>query len=142
VVGVIFVAAGLGLMAMMTVSPEGLEVPYWVGMAAASTFALAGASVIVQDLGHDLAGRLLALGAVLGLATPGLWILLDPAEKQCTASVGFFGGGATSGAGDLVCRAVFGFGGALALAIAVFGIVTFARHVRRRKPPHGGRDAD
>jgi hypothetical protein len=133
VFGSVFVAAGLGIMMMMTLSPEGLNAPYWVGMVAASTFALAGASVMAQGFGWNVAGRLLAVLTVLCLATPGLWILLDPAEKHCTASIGFIGGGIASGAGDLVCRAAFGFGGAITLAIGAVALVAFVRYVRRRR---------
>lgn len=135
--GGLFVAAGLGMMVMMTVSPEGLQVPYWVAMVAAAAFAFAGASVMVQGLGSALLGRLLALMTVLCLATPGLWIMLDPADKQCTASIGFFGTSTTSGAGDLMCRAVFGFGGAVTLLIGVVALVAFVRHLRRRSREGG-----
>ena len=133
VLGGLFTLAGIGIVVAMTLAPEGLEVPYWVGVAAASAFSFAGLSVIAQALGFDRIGRWLALGVIAGLATPGLWILLDPAEKHCTASVGAMGGGSSFGAGDFVCRAVFGFGGALTLLVGVVALLALLRRSRRQK---------
>lgn len=132
--GGLFVAVGLGIMAMITFSPEGLNVPYWLGMVAAATFAFAGASVMAQGLGWGGFGRLLGLLTVLCLAAPGLWIMLDPGDKQCSGSVGI--GGFSIGSndvGDFMCRAVFGFGGALTLVFAVFSAFALIRYLRQRK---------
>ena len=132
-VGGLFVAVGLGVMAMMTFSPEGLQVPYWVAMTAAATFALAGASVMVQAMGWIGFSRLLGVGTVLCLATPGLWIMLDPGDKQCSGSVGIGGFSIGSDVGDFMCRAVFGFGGALTLVFAAFSAFALIRYLRQRK---------
>jgi hypothetical protein len=127
-IGLLFMAVGLGTIVMMTVSPEGLNAPYWVAVAAASTFVLAGASVVANAWGLGWLFYWIAPILLVGLATPGLWILVAPGEQHCTASVNFV----ASAAGDLTCRAVFGLGGALVLAIALFAV---ARLVRGRGRP-------
>lgn len=137
VFGGLFVATGIGIMLMITLSPEGLNVPYWVGMVAAATFAFAGASVMVQGLGWDGVGRLFGVLTVLCLATPGLWILLDPGDKQCNGSIDIGGFSLGSGVGDFMCRAVFGLGGIVTLAVGVLALVMFIRYLRRRRSDAG-----
>lgn len=130
-IGLLFMAVGTGTIVMMTVSPEGLNAPYWVAVAAASTFVLAGASVVANAWGLGWLSYWIAPVLLLGLAMPGLWILVAPGELHCTASASFM----ASTAGDLTCRAVFGFGAMLVLAVAVFAV---ARLVRGRGRPKSG----
>jgi hypothetical protein len=118
--GAVFVVIGLGIMAGMVAWPEGLNVPMWVGLAAAATFSVAGASVIAQSLGYARVGRWIAVAVVFLLAVPGLWIMLGSDEMSCTRSVSFLW--SSSGeAGDLECRVVFGVGaiGTIAAGLAV-----------------------
>lgn len=131
--GGLFVLVGIGVITMITLSPEGLRAPYWVAVAASATFSFAGLAIIAQAFGLARFGRWLAVCVLLGLAAPGLWILLDPAEKSCSGSIGVGGASLTTGAGDLMCRAVFGFGGALTLLVTLFLVVAlFRRKVQRR----------
>lgn len=139
--GAIFVAAGLGIMVMITVSPEGLNAPYWVAMVAAATFSFAGASIMAQAMGWDGFTRFFGLVTVFSLAMPGLWILFDPAEKACTGSIGFGGISLGANSGDLVCRAVFGFGGGITLLFALGALFVYLRQLlRRRREEAAGRD--
>lgn len=112
--GGLFVLIGLGLMAGMVVSPEGLNVPLWVGLAAASVFVFAGATVLAQSFGLARQGQWLAVLVVFGLSVPGFWIMLAPGEQSCERSVTF-----AAVAGDLECRAVFGAGAFVTLAAAL-----------------------
>ena len=116
--GVLFVVVGLAIMAGMIVSPEGLNVPMWVGLAAASTFVFAGASVVVQSLGFGRAGRWIGVFVVFLLTVPGFWIMLGSGEMSCTRSVSFLWSSSGEG-GDLECRIVFGAGAIVVLAMAV-----------------------
>lgn len=125
--GWLFVAIGLAIIVAMTVWPDGLEVPYWVAVAAASTFSFAGASVVLTGVGFPRLGRAMTLPVLVGLATPGLWILFDPGEKSCTSS-----GAIVLGAGDLVCRGVFGAGAVIVLLVLALAVVAAVRDWRGR----------
>jgi hypothetical protein len=129
--GVLFVVVGLATMAMMILSPEGLNVPVWVGLAAAATFVFAGASVVVQSLGFARASRWIGVLVAFLLAVPGFWIMFGSGEMSCSRSVTFLSE-STSTAGDLECRIVFGAGAFVTLAIAVaFAVVAW----RGRRSP-------
>jgi hypothetical protein len=101
-------------MAGMVVSPDGLNVPLWVGLAAASVFVFAGASVLAQSFGFARGGQWLAVALVVLLAVPGFWIMLAPGEQSCERSVTI-----AAIAGDLECRAVLGAGAFVTLAAAL-----------------------
>jgi hypothetical protein len=116
--GVLFVVVGLAILAMMILSPEGLNVPMWVGLAAAGTFSVAGASVVVQALGYPRLGRWIAVLVVFMLAVPGFWIMLGSGQMSCTRSVTFLWSSTGEG-GDLECRVVFGAGAIITVAMAV-----------------------
>lgn len=129
--GVLFVVVGLAIMAGMIVSPEGLNVPMWVGLAAASTFVFAGASVVAQSLGFAGLGKWIGVLVVFLLAVPGFWIMLGSGEMSCSRNVTFLSE-STSTAGDLECRIVFGAGAFVVLAMAVaFAVVAW----RDRRSP-------
>ena len=116
--GALFVVVGIAIMAMMVLSPEGLNAPMWVGLAAAATFSVAGASVVAQSLGYARLGRWIGVVVVLLLAVPGLWIMLGSGKMSCTRSVTFLWSSSGT-AGDLECRVVFGAGAIVVLAMAV-----------------------
>ena len=77
--------------------------------------------------------ELCGLAVAYMLATPGLWMLFDGQGARCSASIAFFGVGATAGASSLACRAVFGFGGLLTLAFAL--LMTWAAFRKRHTRP-------
>lgn len=129
--GAVFVVIGVGLVAMMTVSPQGLRVPYGIAVVAAAAFALAGLSVMAQALRWSRLGQLFAVAVVFCLAAPGLWTVIDPATQTCTAS---FGVGDVA-ASDLTCRVVFGAGGAVTLAVSVVAAWAFVRRFRAGRYP-------
>ncbi len=117
--GAIFVVVGIGMMVMMATDQSGLHVPLWVAEAAASCFALAGASIIAQAYGKLRLARAFSLGVIYGLAVPGLWIAFGSDGSGCTAS-GSFGPVSFEGmASGLSCRIVFGAGAVIVLACAV-----------------------
>lgn len=124
-----------------TAAPEPsqqLLVPAWVAYAAVSTFPLAGAALIAGTLG---AARLVAwLGMLLvaGLLVASLWVTLGPGPRNC--SIGYLGnvGGQAS---DWFCRAGFGIGSIIGLAVLALLIrraVALQRHsVRCCSHRHG-----
>ena len=114
--GALFVVVGLAIMAMMILSPEGLNAPMWVGLAAASTFVFAGASVVAQSLGFAGLGKWIGVFVVFLLTVPGFWIMLGSGEMSCSRSISFLASGA---GGDLEYRVVFGAGAIVVLAMAV-----------------------
>jgi len=116
--GALFVVVGLAIMAMMILSPEGLNAPMWVGLAAASTFVFAGASVVAQSLGFAGLGKWIGVLVVFLLAVPGFWIMLGSGDMSCSRSVSFLWSSSGEG-GDLECRVVFGAGAIVVLAMAV-----------------------
>jgi hypothetical protein len=130
--GALFVVVGLAVIAGMVFSPHGLTVPMWVGLAAASTFVLAGLSVMAQSLGLARLGRSIAILVVVGLSVPGFWIMFGSGEMSCSRSVTFLGSESSSTAGDLECRIVFGAGAVLTLAVAVAFAVAGYRDWTRR----------
>jgi hypothetical protein len=88
----------------------------WVGLAAASTFVFAGASVVAQSLGFAGLGKWIGVFVVFLLTVPGFWIMLGTGDMSCSRSISFLASGA---GGDLECRVAFGAGAIVVLAMAV-----------------------
>jgi hypothetical protein len=127
--GLIFVAAGLAILAGVWLDPEKAQAPVWVVEAAGAAFAFAGLAFVLEALGQRLPARLCSLAVVYLLAVPGLWTLFD-SNASCTV------GGAISGAalgGDApswACQAVMG-GGGIVVLLAALGF-TIAAVLRRK----------
>lgn len=123
---IVFIVIGLGMMVMISVSPEGLNAPMWVVQIACAAFVFAGLSMLGQVFGLTILSRLSALGVVYCLCAPGMWIAFDPLPKDCSVSTAFF---ATTGT-DILCRTVFGAGAVITLICALaatWGAIRFIR---------------
>jgi hypothetical protein len=127
--GLIFVAAGLAIVAGVWLDPGRAQAPVWVVEAAGAAFAFAGLSFVLEALGQRVPARLCSLAVVYLLAVPGLWTLFD-SDASCTVggaiSGATFGGEASSWA----CRAVLG-GGGIVVLLAALGF-TLAAVLRRK----------
>ena len=128
-VALLFIGAGAAMMIGMAVDQAGLNVPLWVAQAAAFAFVSAGVSILGQVISKPWLSRLGGLGVVYCLCVPGLWILLDPATKSCTATIAFF----SQTAGDLTCRIAFGTGAVITAICAVLMTIGVMRASRREK---------
>lgn len=140
--GLIFVCVGLGMMALMAVDQTGLNAPLWVAEAAASCFALAGASIIAQSYGKIRLSRACSLGVIYGLAVPGLWIAFGSDGSGCSTSIGLGPISFDSMASGLSCRLVFGIGAVITLACAVAVTYAVLRSFGTQSPAAGNSTAD
>lgn len=127
---------GLAMIILITVSPEGLNAPYWVAIAACGAFVFAGLSIIAHALGWSMVNALSNVLIVAALATPGFWIMLDPGPKACTGGFSFLAGGLGLSAGgaapDWQCRLVFGAGAVITALIGVAMITVAVKRLRQR----------
>jgi hypothetical protein len=121
-------SVGIGLfgLVMMSLRPEHLRVPAWVGLPAMSTFVWGGGAVLLgeHEATKGLAGWA-ALLAVLGLFVPAAWIAFGSGPRECAATLGIF----STRAVDWVCRGAFGVG---ALLVALL-FVLMARQVATKR---------
>jgi hypothetical protein len=111
------VAIGVFGLVMMYAHPESLRVPAWVGFPAMSTFVWAGGALLMRE--HERTRRLAdwaALLTIVGLFLPGAWIAFGAGRRECTATLAFV----STGAGEWVCRGVFGLG---ALIVSLFFVL-------------------
>jgi hypothetical protein len=120
VIGVLLLAIGLGISLVIFLQPQQLRVPAWVAYAAASTFPLSGLALVAGVLGASRLVIWLGILVVAGLLVPSLWVTLGPGLQKCSVSLGNIGAHAS----DWVCRAGFGIGSVLGLAV----LVLFIRH--------------
>jgi len=118
VLGLLLIAMGLGTAALIFLQPQQLRVPAWVAYAAVSTFPLAGVALIAGAFGATRLLPWLGVLVVTGLLVPGLWATFGAGPQKCSVYVGDIGVAAS----DWVCRAGFGLGSAITLAILVLWI--------------------
>lgn len=108
---------GLGLFLMYVVwsAAPGLRVPPVIGYLAASTFALAGATLLLQSRGRHRAALVATFLLVAALAGVGGWIGFGPGSRSCGGELGVL----TFIPGETLCRVVFGGGAVLTAMIAL-----------------------
>jgi hypothetical protein len=112
-IGALLIVLGLGVSLAIYLHPQQLRAPAWVAYAAASSFVLGGAALIAGALGAAKLVTWLGVLIVLAMLVPFLWVAFGPGPQECGFSLGFI-----SGAGsDWVCRAGFGIGALLGLAV-------------------------
>lgn len=133
--GALFAAMGLGIYLMVHLAPDGARAPVFVVEAAAGAFFFAGVSVIGQALGITLLSRIASLAVVYLLAVPGLWMLLDGNSGGCSVGIAIAGAGLNSAADPALCRAVFGIGGLITLAVALLFTWTALKTRRTKADP-------
>jgi hypothetical protein len=136
-IGIPFILIGLFIVVAVRLDPSGARAPLFVLDAAAGAFFFAGVSVTAESWGFRIASRLSSLLVVYLLAVPGLWLMFDDGAGSCTSTVAF-GGASTRTAGDpTMCRAVFGAGGLLVLAVALALTWAGVRKLFGRQKPDG-----
>lgn len=113
--GWVALAAGILVVGAMAATPERHHVPAWVGYAAGSTFAWAGAAILAGEFGRTRAiAPWLGFCALLGLVVPALWIAFGPGPRECTATLAFL---LATGASEWFCRGAFGLGAGLVVVL-------------------------
>lgn len=126
-IGLIAVAAGLGLAALIYTHPEQLRAPAWVAYLASASFVVAGLAAVAREFGRTRLGDGLACLILAGMLVTGGWIALGPGTRQCLASGWHLGAIMSEGA----CRGVFGLGAAVTAIILIHAL---RRLVRPRMP--------
>lgn len=105
-------------------------VPDWLLLVAGATFICGGLAAMTQKKIAALS-ELFALAVLVGLATMANWIGFGAGPRNCTSSLsGFF----WREAGDLECRAAFGWGGLVLNAFIIMGVAAvFERDLGPRR---------
>jgi hypothetical protein len=109
-------AVGVFGLVMMSLHPQGLRVPAWVGFAAMSTFVWGGCAIALAA--HQATRRLAdwaVLLTIVGLFVPAAWIAFGPGPRECTAILAL----PSARAGEWLCRGAFGIGALLTWVILV-----------------------
>jgi hypothetical protein len=112
-IGLLLIAVGAGTTALIVLQPQQLLVPAWVAYAATSTFPFAGAALVAGALGATRLVPWLGMPLVAGLLVATLWVTFGPGPRKCSVYVGNVGGDAS----DWFCRAGFGIGSIIGLAV-------------------------
>jgi hypothetical protein len=124
IAGLAAAAMGVITMVVMVLDPAELRVPFWVAFAAASTFVTAGAALICGAFAATKLEGLFGVLAVLGLLVPSAWIAFGPGDHVCTVTLPFI----TTAGSEWLCRAAFGLGTLLVLAV----LILFSRRAARQ----------
>lgn len=126
-IGLLFIASGLmPILAAHDIGPlrrEDINGPAWLGIAAGSAFAGAGAAMIA-GVTSPLAARIFGLLAIGGLATIGNWVAFGAGERICGGSISLPFAGGSGDLSGLGCRIPFGIGAVIVDAM----LVLFAVH--------------
>jgi hypothetical protein len=121
-IGLLFIASGLmPILAAYDVGPlsrEDINGPAWLGIAAGTTFAGAGAAIIA-GVTSPLAARIFGLLAMGGLALIGNWIAFGAGERICGGSISLPFAGGSGDLSGLGCRIPFGIGAVIVDAMLV-----------------------
>jgi len=123
IAGLAAAAMGVITMVVMVLDPAELRVPFWVAFAAASTFVTAGAALICGAFAATKLEGFFGVLAVLGLLVPSAWIAFGPGDHVCTVTLPFI----TTAGAEWLCRAAFGLGALLVLAV----LILFGRRAAR-----------
>lgn len=116
--GLAFMAAGIAIIAAVWIDPAQARAPVWVVEAAGALFAFAGLGVVLDRFGLVVAARLSWLVMIYLLAVPGLWTLFD-SGASCTVRGALSGAAFNGDVTSVMCRAVLGGGGIIALLAAI-----------------------
>jgi hypothetical protein len=137
--GLLFVAAGGGILLMAWRDPSMASAPMWVVEAACACFICAGLWAIAQTFGLTLIATLCGLAIVYLLAAPGLWMLFDGTGASCSVGAAVSGASIAGTAPSWMCRTIFGAGGLVTFAAAL--AFTWAAIFRRsRSNPSDSQD--
>ena len=121
--------AGLLTAAMITLHPEGLNVPAWVAYVACAAFVFAGLTIMAHEFGFHRTHAWLVVGCVASLWVPGAWVAFGPGVRECSVSGPFLSGTGS----DLVCRGAFGLGAVIVAALLVWIVLRALRERARIK---------
>ncbi len=136
--GLYFVIVGLGFLPVPGGSSN-LHGPLWIAFCAGLAFLLAGLAVIIQSFGHanaqgelpagapawmKAAQSLIVVAIAASLATIGSWVAFGPGHRAFGGSIPLVGG-----AGEMIGRAVFGFGAILTWLMVIAFLVRAKRQI-------------
>ena len=141
VMGLVFVLAGLPIMAvatgLITPKPGSMHAPPWVVFLAGSSFSLAGVMILMPESMSKLRGF---LGAVfmIGFASIFVWIAFGPGERHFSGGFSIGPLFSSSPSSEMGGRIAFGIAAVLLSAFALWGTYAWLRSLFR----HGSDDAD
>ncbi|HVE88650.1 MAG TPA: hypothetical protein VNA44_03035 [Burkholderiaceae bacterium] len=118
--------AGLLTAAMITLHPEGLNVPAWVAYVACAAFVFAGLTIMADEFALGRMYAWLVIACVVSLLVPGAWVAFGPGARECSVSGPFLSGIGS----ELVCRGAFGLGAVIVAALLVWIVL---RSLRQRR---------
>ena len=122
----LFIICGLFVIVEVTLHPESMHGPVWVGQAAGGTFVLGGLAILSQANGFARVYNWLVLATLVALFAVGVWVAFGAGARACMAAFWFF----TTSTNAIICRSVFGFG---AVLVGIMALWQFVRIVRGKR---------
>jgi len=137
VMGLVFVLAGLPIMALATgliaPRPGSMHAPPWVVFLAGFSFSLAGLLILLPETMGKFRGF---LGAVfmIGFASIFVWIAFGPGERRFSGGFSIGPLFTSSPSSEMEGRIAFGIAAVLLSAFALWGTYAWLRSLFRRGP--------
>jgi hypothetical protein len=125
VAAIIAMAAGVLVVFLVHLHPEGLRAPSWVVYIAASAFVFAGLCLLAGAIEINWLQPWFGIAVTLCLFAVSLWVTFGPGDRECSMSIPLL----RTLAPDALCRAAFGTG---ALLIALFLALMVRRAITRK----------
>lgn len=110
VVGLFVAAIGLAVGALVVLRPEQLRAPAWVAIVACLSFVLAGVAIAVHSFVSARFYLWCVVGVLAAMTAIPMWIALGPGSRRCSVNMPII-------ASELGCRAAFGLGALVLLAM-------------------------
>ncbi len=105
--------------ALLTYSyPEQLHAPAWVAYVAALAFVFGGVTAVAGQLNSPRLRAWAPVAVLVCLVVPGIWIAFGAGIRQCSFNSVYLYGFAHG----WVCRAAFGIGAAIGLAMVLLAV--------------------
>jgi hypothetical protein len=137
--GVVAIATGLGICALVYYHPEGLNAPAWVVYAAGKVFVAAGLCLFAAMIGAGRVQNFIGIAITLSLWLMAGWVAFAPGDRSCTASVSWL----SLPANDVLCRFGFAVGWLIfGVSIAVVARAFIRSKKLRQQAGLSGPDAD
>ena len=141
VMGLVFVLAGLPIMAvatgLITPKPGSMHAPPWVVFLAGSSFSLAGIMILMPDTMSKLRG-FVGVVFMTAFASIFVWIAFGPGERRFSGGFSIGPLFTSSPSGEMEGRIAFGIAAVLLSAFALWGTYAWLRSLSVR----GSDDAD
>ena len=124
--GALIGAAGVSCAVAVHLRPEELNAPAWVAYAACASFVLAGAVVIVKELGLHRVHAWLGVALLAALGIPGAWVALGVGGGQCSVGLPFM----DLANSEWLCRGALGLGAVILAALFFWAVANALRKQR------------